>query len=134
MAGRKRPERKSEDHRPVVTDDFIYNDPEPADFAEAGNEPVSDTPEEAIRKLRRRKADAVPDPEPADSSAEPDVSGESAASGQSTVYSSGIMLDENLQPVQPAGKKIRRFFTAVRFIPEGAFPVFPRTVPARGRR
>ena len=56
MAGKKRSDRKADDRRPVVTDDFIYNEPDsPAVGAE--NEPLSDTPEEAIRKLRRRKSE-----------------------------------------------------------------------------
>ena len=112
MAGKRRPERKSEDRRPVVTDDFIYNDPD--ENSGAGNEPVSDTPEEAIRKLRRRTADATPDQSPAGTSAEASPSGEVPSSGPSTVYSSGIMLDENLQPVYPSGKKIRRAHPVLR--------------------
>ena len=52
---RRRLQRKVDNDRPVVTDDFIYNEPEtPADPGSA--EISSDTPEEAIRKLRRRNA------------------------------------------------------------------------------
>ena len=117
MAAKRRPERKSEDRRPVVTDDFIYNDPDPADRTDTGNEPLSDTPEEAIRKLRRRKADAAPDAGSAGesaASAETASPGESTSAEQSPVYSSGIMLDENLQPVHPAGKKVRRAHPVIR--------------------
>lgn len=114
MAAKKRSERRSGDRRPVVTDDFIYNDPEPAERVDSGAEPVSDTPEEAIRKLRRRKADADPENGPADPSGESSASAGSGPSEQSTVYSSGIMLDENLQPVYPAGKKVRRAHPVIR--------------------
>ena len=56
MSARRRLERKTDERRPVVTDDFIYDDPGTA----AGNdmpgaEVFSDTPEEAIRKLKRRR-------------------------------------------------------------------------------
>ena len=54
MSARRRHESKSEDRRPVVTDDFIYDDPAPAGDADSEKEPVSETPEEAVRKLRRR--------------------------------------------------------------------------------
>ena len=53
---RRRLQRKVDNNRPVVVDDFIYNDP---DKSSADDHPetdgiVSDTPEEAVRKLRRR--------------------------------------------------------------------------------
>ena len=48
MAGRRRLERKTDDRRPVVTDDFIYDDPRQS-FADSESDPVSsDTPEEAV--------------------------------------------------------------------------------------
>ena len=44
---------KKEDSRPPVKDDFIYDEPK-----EAASDIASDTPEEALRKLRaRRKED-----------------------------------------------------------------------------
>lgn len=114
MAVRRRLERKTDDRRPVVTDDYIYDDPDAEGSASAESEPASDTPEEAIRKLRKKKA--VPEPE--DSSDEaPAESGSDekpSASASSTVYSSGIMLDENLQPVYPSGKKPRRAHPVIR--------------------
>ena len=99
---RRRLQRKVDNDRPVVTDDFIYNDPKsPADTGSA--EVSSDTPEEAIRKLRRRNApsDTVPSKQDSgdnetDSSED---SGPEAATTGKKVYSSGIMLDDNLQPI-----------------------------------
>lgn len=111
MAGRRRLERKPEDHRPVVTDDFIYDDPEAAD--RPSEVPGSDTPEEAIRKLRRKSAQTLPETSDPESSAGPDESGGSAQDS-SKIYSSGIMLDENLQPVIPSGKKARKAHPVIR--------------------
>ncbi|MCR5567402.1 MAG: rod shape-determining protein MreC [Clostridiales bacterium] len=116
MAGKRRSNRKTDDRRPVVTDDFIYNDPDTDESGDAVSEPVSDTPEEAIRKLRRRNAASSPDAGPDRSSPEssPSAETDSGSAEKRTVYSSGIMLDENLQPVQPAGKKIRRAHPVIR--------------------
>lgn len=119
MAGRRRLERKSEDRRPVVTDDFIYNDPEPSKTSDSSDRPVSDTPEEAIRKLRRRDADPVSETDPAAQSGESSSDEASPSSSSSTVYSSGIMLDENLQPVYPSGKKSRKAHPIIRGIALG---------------
>lgn len=102
---RRRLQRKVDNNRPVVVDDFIYNDP--ANASEESSEKdsvVSDTPEEAIRKLRRRSGPAAEAGSAAD---EEEKSGtenresddsEPSSSGKK-VYSSGIMLDDNLQPV-----------------------------------
>ena len=115
MASRKRPDRKSEDRRPVVTDDFIYDDPEAAGTAGSEAEPVSDTPEEAIRKMRHRKQDAEAGSTEKRSSPDTDsAAGTDSAESSSTVYSSGIMLDENLQPIYPSGKKVRRAHPVLR--------------------
>lgn len=113
MAAKRRLDRKSDDRRPVVTDDFIYDDPVFGSDSDTDNEHVSDTPEEAVRKLRRRKPDAdsvISSAEKADESSQSDDS----SPGSSTVYSSGIMLDENLQPVYPSGKKKRRAHPVLR--------------------
>ena len=113
MSARKRSERKTEDRRPVVTDDFVYDDPVSSGTGIPDAVPESETPEEAIRKLRRRKAEDAGSPasgdEADDASRQDDPSEE-----RPTVYSSGIMLDENLQPVQPAGKKARRRHPVIR--------------------
>ena len=112
MAARRKSDRKSDDRRPVVTDDFIYDEPAGTGNPVADSEPVSDTPEEAIRKLRRKKPDPVPDSGSADDSSE--SASENSSSDSSKIYSSGIMLDENLQPVYPSGKKIRRAHPVLR--------------------
>ena len=109
MAARKRLERNRTDHRPVVSDDFIYDDP---DFPAAGPEEsvASDTPEEAIRKMRRRSSLSEESPEDS-------VSGEKAAESDENagkIYSSGIMLDENLQPVYEPGRKPRKRHPVIR--------------------
>ena len=116
MSPRKRQDRKSEDRRPVVTDDFIYDDPDSVVNPSEESEPASDTPEEAIRKLRRKKADSVPEDAPGESAAEPSSDDDATESEKPAVYSSGIMLDENLQPVYPSGKKPRRAHPVIRGI------------------
>jgi len=116
MAARRRLERNKDDHRPVVTDDYIYDDPLHADTSDSGSEPASDTPEEAIRKLRRKKPESIDEshsPEhekPTSADTGPDTA------EHSTVYSSGIMLDENLQPVRKSDRKIRRPHPVIRGI------------------
>ena len=51
MSAKRRLERASDDRRPVVTDDFIYDDPAQSQSGSEAESPYSDTPEEAIRKL-----------------------------------------------------------------------------------
>ena len=107
MAGRRRLERKTDDRRPVVTDDFIYDDPQQS-FSDSESDPVSsDTPEEAVRKLRKRTSQNDNELEENDSRSDA-APEEKAASERDTVYSSGIRLDENLQPVYESGKKARK--------------------------
>ena len=107
MAGRRRLERKTDDRRPVVTDDFIYDDPQQS-FTDGNSDPVSsDTPEEAVRKLRKRTSQNDIESEENDSRSG-SVSEEKAASERGNVYSSGIRLDENLQPVYKSGKKAHK--------------------------
>ena len=48
---RLRPRENKKENRPAVTDDFIYDEPEPQ-----SSSPTSDTPEEALRKLRGGRA------------------------------------------------------------------------------
>ncbi|QUA53885.1 rod shape-determining protein MreC [Aristaeella lactis] len=52
MSAKRRLERASEDRRPVVTDDFIYDDPIQPQSGSETDSAYSDTPEEAIRKLK----------------------------------------------------------------------------------
>ncbi len=134
MAGRRKLERKKEDVRPVVVDDFIYEDPEEPASARISDS-ASDTPEEAIRKLQRKKASAPDtteeaarrlrrrkgssaddgfgdDPGPEDAEdpaysgeADGEKDGESAeASPGRKVYAGGLMLDDNLQPIEADGR------------------------------
>lgn len=114
MAGRRKLERQSDDRRPVVTDDFIYDDPDTSVSSASADEPVSDTPEEAIRKLRRRDPKRVSESNQAKDPEDLPADEESSSSSSSTVYSSGIMLDENLQPVYPSGKKNRKAHPVIR--------------------
>ena len=114
VSARRRLERSTEDLRPVVTDDFIYDDPEPAGVNDALTLPGSDTPEEAVRKLRRKNRDSVsPDSGSSPTETDDSVDG-NASSSPSTVYSSGIMLDENLQPVETKKGKNRRAHPVLR--------------------
>ena len=119
MAGRRRLERKTDDRRPVVTDDFIYDDPQQS-FSDVESDPVSsDTPEEAVRKLRKRTSQ-----NDMDSGENESISGSDTDSGSTsergTVYSSGIRLDENLQPVYESGKKTRKPHPVLRGLILGA--------------
>ncbi|MBR5961163.1 MAG: rod shape-determining protein MreC [Clostridia bacterium] len=107
MAGRRHLERKTEDRRPVVTDDFIYDDPQQPVADESTDQVSSDTPEEAVRKLRKRTQQNNKDSEVEESRPEAD-SGDPSSKERGTVYSSGIMLDEDLQPVYESGKKARK--------------------------
>lgn len=116
MAGKKRSERKNEESRPVVTDDFIYDEPH-QNFVENGSDPFSsDTPEEAVRGLRRSARRNKKEPETQDTREQTSSENEMSQGG-GTVYSSGIMLDENLQPVydESAQKKhrLRRFIRSL---------------------
>jgi len=111
MAARRRLERNKTDHRPVVSDDFIYDDPDQPSSAQDSSM-ASDTPEEAIRKLRRRSADPEDENIPSDPSQEEESDRETGTDGK--VYSSGIMLDENLQPVYEKGRKPRKRHPVIR--------------------
>ena len=86
------------ENRPIVVDDYIYNDPEDSGSADSVS---SDTPEEAIRKLRGRSSK-----EPLESTEKKEKDEKESAS--SRIFSSGIMLDENLQPVETAERRSRR--------------------------
>ena len=117
MAARRRLDRKQEDRRPVVTDDFIYDEPNAAGNSDQAAEPASETPEEAIRKLRRQKNsenDSLQDTDHRLSSSDNAEGVSSSDRTSATVYSSGIMLDENLQPVYPPDHKTRRPHPVIR--------------------
>ena len=51
MSAKRRLERASENRRPVVTDDFIYDDPIQPQSGSETDSAYSDTPEEAIREI-----------------------------------------------------------------------------------
>lgn len=110
MSARRRLERSTEDRRPIAANDFIYDDPSTEASDDTMDGFVSDTPEEAIRKLRRRRPSA-PEETPAQSE-ETDSDVSSSDEKKHTVYSSGIMLDENLQPVRT--KKPRKPHPLIR--------------------
>jgi len=114
LSARRRLERKTEDRRPVVADDFIYDDPLTPGQNETADEPVSDTPEEAVRKLRRKRPESLPEDISSEVPSGDSDSGDGASSEQGKVYSSGIMLDENLQPIHESGKKTRRAHPVIR--------------------
>ena len=112
MPGKKRRKRTEADDRPIVVDDFIYNDPDD----DSGSPSVdSDTPDEAIRKLRGRPKEESPDrsenetdsPEPADPK---------ASSPKRKVYSSGVILDDDLMPVDVQGRPPRKEHRVLRGI------------------
>ena len=107
MAGRRRLERKTDDRRPVVTDDFIYDDPRQTSDEEESGPVASDTPEEAVRKLRKRTLNDGEE-SAAVSGAADSVSEDMPSKEKNKIYSSGIMLDDNLQPVYESGKKARK--------------------------
>ena len=108
------------DKRPIVVDDFIYNDP---DNESSDQTSGSDTPDEAVRKLQEsRNADpaistggaASPGSSGRDSSAD-DYLGRKDASAQPWVSSSGIILDgKNRKPVDTKGRRPRREHRGLR--------------------
>ena len=55
MAGKRRSHQAEPDPRPVAVDDFIYNEPD-----DSASPVVSDTPEEAIRKLTAQAKVYIP--------------------------------------------------------------------------
>ena len=102
--------RKSDADRPFVSDDYIYDDPfESSDDQSDGllsNQ--SETPEEALRKLKKANKGFSGDKE----ENIPSDEGEKPQNRPSKVYSSGITLDEDLQPVYP--EKVHRKHPVLR--------------------
>ena len=107
MAARRRLSGNKKDDRPVVVDDFIYDDPS----ASANTETTSDTPEDAIRKLKRKPAETIDD-----SNNEDIKDSVEDNPRKKKTYSSGIMLDDDLQPVVDSNKKIRKKHPVLRGI------------------
>ena len=106
---KKREEKK--DPRPAVTDDFIYDEPR----SDAASSVASDTPEDALRKLRG-DPEVPPGFQPAEDSPET-VSPESPKESPAPVRhvtSTGIELDENLQPVETGRKRKKKKHPVLR--------------------
>lgn len=101
MAAKRRLGRKAEESRPAVSNDFIYDDPQSSVSESVDESSLSDTPEEAVRKLRRKTAGNTLDDAPPPSVNQAD----DEADKKAKVYTGGIILDENLQPVSDSGKK-----------------------------
>ena len=117
MARFRRGAKPEKDPRPVAVDDFIYDTPSDAAGPAAGGSdaPQSETPEEAIRRLRGRpESEPSSSPSSAENSSptesilsenDPLESAPSESDGipvvpnKRKVYSSGYILDDNLQPV-----------------------------------
>ena len=97
MPKNRRGQKNDNDIRPVAVNDFIYDDPDD----DAGGLP-SDTPEEAVRKLRGRAASPVPEGAssvPQESTGSVQDEAEANPFPEKKVsLSSQIGQDENLQP------------------------------------
>ena len=106
MAKLRHGQKPDKDPRPVAVNDFIYDssDDSPSSAGTDSGSFHSETPEEAIRKLRGRseaeKEDSSSGVSPSDDSDEIPV-----VPNKRKVYSSGYILDDNLQPV---GRERRR--------------------------
>ena len=105
MAKTRRGQPPEKDSRPVAVNDFIYEEPD-----DSSDSFHSDTPEEAIRKLRGRSAADDSSDTAASSAASPEEESSAPEIGKSApnkrkIYSSGVVLDDNLQPV---GRERRR--------------------------
>ena len=115
MPGFRKREKHVPDDRPVVVDDFIYEDPE--DSSGESDSPASDTPEEAIHKLRVRQIKHPDDSaEDESSSADPEKPAGKGSSSDRKVYSSGVILDDDLQPVDVRGHKPKKEHRLLRGI------------------
>ena len=137
MALFRKKAKPEEAERPTVTDDFIYDDPDAGET----DAPSSETPEEALRHLRGSrsgkaasssgKAEKEARSEPPSLFEEEEVApppekeayaeAESLKKGNSgrKVYSSGIMLDDNLQPIAEGSRRERKRHPVLRGIAIG---------------
>ena len=99
---RRRLQRSVKDPRPVVTDDYIYEDPEEK------TDPVpSDPPDLAVRKLRK-KSEESGEKSSSETQADSSVS-ETESAPPRKVYSSGIMLDDDLNPIAARRRRSHPF-------------------------
>ncbi len=115
MPERRKHSKDKKDSRPIVMDDFIYNDP---DESVPVNSASSDTPEEALRKLQDDRVTEASghesSPESIESAAE-NYLGRKDASAQPWVSSSGIILDgKKRQPVDTMGRRPRKEHRGLR--------------------
>ena len=114
------PDRKHgnpKDKRPIVVDDFIYNDPDEGTSSAASS---SETPDEALRALQDSRnsapaGDSAPSGTSGEDSSAGDVVGRRDASAQPWVSSSGIILDgQNRKPVDTKGRRPRKEHRGLR--------------------
>ena len=106
---------KDNDTRPAVTDDFIYDDDGTYDTPDG--EVHSETPEEALRRLRGAAKDEYSAGTPGkdkdkDKTEVKETDTKPKAHGK--VYSTGIMLDDDLQPVEPEDRRSGRGHRVLR--------------------
>ena len=108
------------DKRPIVVDDFIYNDPDESASSAASS---SETPDEALRALQDSRkpvssasaVDSIPAGKSGENSSDDDVLGRKDASAQPWVSSSGIILDgQDRRPVDTKGRRPRREHRGLR--------------------
>ena len=109
MAKSRRGRKNENDPRPIATDDFIYETPDETSSDSRESDAFnSETPEEAIRRLRGRRSSESSDSRESGEISEPPADAadeESASPKKRKVYSSGIMLDDNLQPIRKEKKR-----------------------------
>ena len=115
MSRFKKGDPSSSDNRPIQVNDFIYNDP---DDSSDDTGIQSDTPDEAIRKFRGRpKENDEPVSAPSDSETSQNDEGfipQKKDPSQRKVYSSGVILDDDLQPIDVQGHKPRKEHRGLR--------------------
>ncbi len=111
MARFRQKEPRKEESSSFVTDDFIWNDPEAHEENTVSD--LSDTPDEALRKFRKKSAAETQESAGSrDNTPEPDSDARVAGPDdfdafKNKVYSSGVMLDDDLQPI-PTEKKRKK--------------------------
>ena len=134
-----RPREEKKKDRPAVSDDFIYDEPK----EDASASVVSDTPEEALRKLRGESGRDAKDSDKADQPEEKEEPEKSAdamrAFRKKTRAASTVLLDDDLQPLpsrrrsRGAHPRLRIFFLSlitVFLILLAAAYIFHRIIPS----
>ncbi|MBQ9210089.1 MAG: rod shape-determining protein MreC [Clostridia bacterium] len=100
---------KKEDPRPEMTDDFIYDEP-----ADAASDLASDTPEEALRKLRGPEAE-IPDLKPTEAPEKTDADSSPQPDFRDKLGNFTPPDDDNLQPIR-ARRRAHRGHPTLRII------------------